>query len=90
MDKTQLFQDFGFFHTFFAEDFIGSSEGVKFHTCNLKMDKTPLPQDFGLFCNFFAEDYIGSSEGVKMLYMLPENGQNSTAPRFWAFLYFFR
>ena len=53
------------------------------------MDKTQLPQDFGLFCNFFAEDYIGSSEGVKMLYMQPENGQNSTVPSFWTFPYFF-
>ena len=53
------------------------------------MDKTQLPQDFGLFRTFFAEDYLGSSEGVKMLYMSQKNGQNSTAPRFWTFVYFF-
>ena len=29
MDKTQLPQDFGRFRTFFAEDYIGSSEGIK-------------------------------------------------------------
>ena len=29
MDKTQLPQDFGLFRTFFAEDYMGSSEGIK-------------------------------------------------------------
>ena len=29
MDKTHLPQDFGFFRTFFAEDYVGSSEDVK-------------------------------------------------------------
>ena len=42
------------------------------------MNETQLPQDFGLFHTCFAEDYIGSSKGVKMLYVQPENGQNST------------
>ena len=54
------------------------------------MDQTKLQKDFGLFSTVFAEDYIGSSEDVKMSYMPPKNGQNSTAPRFWTFPYFFR
>ena len=29
MDETQLPQDFGLFRIFFAEDYLGSSEGVK-------------------------------------------------------------
>ena len=29
MDKTQLPQDSALFHTFLAEDYIGSSEGLK-------------------------------------------------------------
>ena len=53
------------------------------------MDQTKLQKDFGLFSTVFAEDYIGSSEDVKMFYMPPKNGQNSTAPRFSTFLYFF-
>ena len=53
------------------------------------MDKTKLQKDFGLFSTVFAEDYIGSSEEVKMSYMPPKNGQNSTAQKFWTFLYFF-
>ena len=38
---------------------------------------------------FLAEDYIGNSESVKMSYMPSKNGQNSTASRFWTFLYFY-
>ena len=51
------------------------------------MDKTQLPQDFRLFLTFFTEDYLGSIEDVIMSYIPPKNGQNSTAPRFWTFLY---
>ena len=32
---------------------------------------------------------LGSSEGVKMWYMPPENGQYSTAPKFWTSPFFF-
>ena len=59
------------------------------HTCNLKVDKTQLPQDFALFYTFFAEYCIRSGEDAKTSYMQPKSGQNSTAPRFCTFPYFF-
>ena len=71
MDKTQLPQDFGLFRTFFAEDYMGSIEGVKMSYMPPKNGQTQQPKDFGLFRTFFAEDYMGSSEGVKMSYVPP-------------------
>ena len=61
MNKTQLPQDFGLFHTFFTEDYIGSSEGKNVYMPP-KKGQIQLPQDLGLFRTFFTKDFIGSSE----------------------------
>ena len=54
----------------------------KHRTCNLKVDRIQLPDNFALLHTFSAKDCIGSGEDTKTSYMQPENGQNSTAPRF--------
>ena len=71
MDKTQLPQDFGLFRTFFAEDYMGSSEGVKMSYMPPKNGQNSTAPRFWTFLYFFRHDYIGNSEGVKMLHMLP-------------------
>ena len=89
MEKTQLLQDFGLFCTFFAEDYMGNSEGIKMLYMPPKNGQNSTAPRFWTFPYFFARDYLGSSEDIKMSYMPPKNGQNSTAPRFWTFPYFF-
>ena len=64
MDKTQLHPDFGLFRTFFAKDYIGSSEGVKMWYMPPKNGQNSTALGFGLFHTFFAKDYWESSEGV--------------------------
>ena len=64
MDKTQLPPDFGLFRTFFAEDYIGSSEGLKMWYMPPNKGQNSTAPSFGLFRTFLAEDYGGSSEGV--------------------------
>ena len=64
MDKTQLPQDVGLFRTFFAEDYMGISEGVKMSYMPPKNGQNSTAPSFGLFRTFFAKDYGGSSEGV--------------------------
>ena len=63
MDKTQLPQDFGLFHTFFAKDYLGSSEGVKMSYMPPKIGQNSTALRFWTFRTFFTEDYLGSSEG---------------------------
>ena len=53
------------------------------------MYRAQLPNDFALFYTFFTEDCIGSREDTKISYMQLKNGQNSIAPRFCTFPYFF-
>ena len=62
MDKTQLPQDFGRFHTFFTEDFIGSNEGVKMLYMPPKNAQKSTAPRFWTFLNFFSKNCIGSSE----------------------------
>ena len=64
MNKTKLPKDFGLFHTFFAKDYIGSSEDVKMSYMPPKKGQNSTAPSFGLFRTFLAEDYGGSSEGV--------------------------
>ena len=46
MDKTPLPQDFGLFSTFFAEDYIGSSEGVKMSHMQPEIGQNSTAPDF--------------------------------------------
>ena len=71
MDKTQLLQDFGLFCTFFADDYIGSSEGVKMLYMPPKNGQNSTAPKFWTFPYFFTEDSIGSTDGVKMSYVPP-------------------
>ena len=53
MDKTQLPQDFGLFRTFFAEDYLGSSEGVKMFYMQPKIGQNSTALRFWTFPYFF-------------------------------------
>ena len=55
MDKTQLPQDFGLFCTFFAEDYIGSSEGVKMLYMPPKNKQNSTALRFLTFLYFFRQ-----------------------------------
>ena len=72
MDKTQLTQDFGLFHTFFTKDKIGSSEDVKMWYMPPEKGPISTAPRFWTFPTFFAEDYKGSSEDVLFRTFLPK------------------
>ena len=55
MDKNQLPQNFGLFHTFFTEDYIGSSEEIKMSYVPPKNGQNSTVQRFWTFPYFFCQ-----------------------------------
>ena len=54
MDKNQLPQNFGLFHTFFTEDYIGSSEGIKMSYVPPKNGQNSTAKRFWTFPYYFV------------------------------------